>query len=145
MTENVDVLVLIQEGKDPVFITSSTVLVGKDLKNLLVAKGVLHRKADTGDIDEPIGGFLKDAAITLEAFYFSDSGPVLMQFDLETAAKDETGNEVGVVAALTGDSDLEQLFVPTGASARVLCCTKDSFETLRRYAAEVSAKRTNDY
>lgn len=144
MTETVDVLVLIQQGKDPVFITSPTLLAGKDLKDLLVAKGVLHRKADSGDINEPIGGFLKDAAITVEAFYVSHSGPLLMQFDLETEAKDNTGNEVGVVEALTGDSDLEQLFVATGASARVLCCTKGSFDTLRRYVAEISAKRIND-
>ena len=48
-------------------------LAGKDLKDLLVAKGVLHRKADTGDINEPIGGFLKDAAITVEALYVSEA------------------------------------------------------------------------
>jgi hypothetical protein len=141
VTETIDVLTLIRQGKDPVFITSPTVLAGKDLKELLVARGILHHKADTGDINEPIGAFLKDAAITMEAFYVSTSGPLLMQFDLETEAKDNAGNEVGVVAGLIGDRDLEQLFLATGASARVLCCAKASFTTLQRYAAELSVQK----
>jgi hypothetical protein len=143
MNETADVLVLIEEGKEPIYITRPTELNGKDLKDLLVAKGILHKKADSDEMKEPIGGFLKDATITVEAFYFIDKGPFLMMFDMGTKTKDKSGNEVGVVAGLTGDNDLDQLFVATGASARVLCCTKGSFETLRRYVAELSAKKAD--
>lgn len=142
MSETADVLVLIEEGKEPVYITRPTELKGKDLNDLLVAKGILHKKADSDQMKEPIGGFLNDATITVDAFYFIDKGPFLMMFDMETETKDNSGNEVGVVAGLTGDSELEQLFVVTGASARVLCCTKGSFETLQRYAAQLSAKNS---
>lgn len=134
---------LIEEGKEPVCIERPTELKGKDLNDLLVAKGILHTKAGSAEIKEPIGGFLKNATITVDAFYFIDKGPFLMVFDMGTKTKDKSGNEVGAVAVLTGDSDLEQLFVVTDASARVLCCTKGSFETLRRYAAELSAKKTD--
>ena len=142
MSEASDVLVLIEEGKEPVYITKPTELKGKDLNDLLVAKGILHKKADSDEIKEPIGGFLKDATIAVDAFYFIDKGPFLMMFDIATKASDNSGNEVGVVARLTGDSELEQLFVVTAASARVLCCTQGSFETLQRYAAELSAKKS---
>jgi len=143
MNETLDVFVLIEEGKEPVCIRMPTELNGKDLNDLLVAKGILHKQTDSDEIKEPIGGFLKGAAITADAFYFTDKGPFLMMFDMETKSKDKSGNEVGVIAGLTGDSDLEQLFMVTGASARVLCCTRGSFETLRRYAAELSAKKTD--
>ena len=134
---------LIEEGKEPVCIKRPTELKGQDLNDLLVAKGILHTKAGSAEIEEPIGGFLKDATITMDAFYFIDKGPFLMMFDLGTNTQDKSGNEIGLVAGLTGDSDLEQLFTVTGASARVLCCAKGSFETLRRYAVELSAKQTD--
>jgi hypothetical protein len=143
MNETVDVFVLIEEGKEPVCIKRPTELEGKDLNDLLVAKGILHTKADSAEIKEPIGGFLKDATIVVDAFYFIDKGPFLMMFDMGTKTKDKSGNEVGVVAGLTGDSELEQLFHVTAASTRVLCCTKGSFEILRRYAAELSAQKTD--
>jgi hypothetical protein len=137
MSETVDLLALVREGREPVRIERPAELGGKDLNDLLVAKGILHRTAGSGAVKEPIGDFLKmkDSPVTVEAFYFTDRGPFLMMFDIETKAKDRAGKEVGVVARLTGDDDLGQLFEVTDASARVLCCTKGAFEELRRYTA----------
>jgi len=136
MAEAVDVLVLIQEGKDPVFITSPTVIGGKELKHFLVTKGILRQQADPAR--EPIAGFIGDTPISMSVFYFSDSGPVLMQFEVEA------GRQAGAVEQLTGDRDLGQLFKPEEAFVRVFCCTKGSFATLRRYAAELSGQQRSD-
>jgi hypothetical protein len=133
MAEAVDVLVLIEEGKDPVFITSPSVLGGKELKDFLVAKGILQRQADAAS--ESIAGLIGDTPIKLDAFYFSDSGPVLMQFDVAV------GGHAGAMEQLTGDRDLAQLFTPGDAFVRVLRCSKGAFETLRRYAAELSSQQ----
>jgi hypothetical protein len=75
------------------------------------------------------------APIKLDALYFSDSGPVLMQFDVAVGAAP------GAMEQLTGDRDLGQLFTPREAFVRVLCCSKDAFETLRRYAADLSGQQ----
>jgi hypothetical protein len=133
MAEAVNVLVLIEEGKDPVFITTPTVLGGKELKDFLMAKAILQRQADTAR--ESLAGLIGDTPIKVDAFYFSDSGPVLMQFDVAVGAAP------GAMEQLTGDRDLGQLFTPGEAFVRVLCCSKDTFETLRRYAADLSGQQ----
>ena len=143
MNQTVDILGLIEKGKEPVSIAWPTELKGKDFNHFLVEKGILHKKADSDELEEPIGRFLIDAAITVQAFYFTDKGPFLMMFDIKTMTIKQSGEEVGVIAGLSGDSDLEQLFAVTGACARVLRCTKWSFKTLRRYIAELSAHRTD--
>lgn len=131
MAEAVDVLALIEQGKDPVFITSPTALGGKELKQFLVAKGILQRQSDaTG---ETIAGLIGDTPIMLDAFYFSDSGPLLMQCDVQAS------QQAGAMEQLTGDRDLAQLFTPAeDAFVRVLGCSKGAFETLRRYVAELA-------
>lgn len=139
MNETVDVFDLIKQGKEPVSIPRPTKLTGKDLNDLLVAKGILHKKTDSDELKEPIGGFLKNATITVDAFYFTANGPLLMMFELQ--AQGPSGEEL--IQTLTGDKELGGLFGVASASARILCCTKGSFETLLRYAAELSAKKTD--
>jgi hypothetical protein len=126
---------LIEEGGDPVSIPKPDMVQGKDFKAFLVAKGILHKKAGSDEIEEPIGALLKDAPFTMYAFYFTNRGPFLMMINLEMKSADKSGKEVGVIAELTGDSDLEQLFVVKDARARVVCSTKGSFEVLHCYAA----------
>jgi hypothetical protein len=137
MNETVNVFDLIKQGKEPVSIPGPTPLEGKDLTDLLIAKGILHKKTDSDELKEPIGGFLKDATITVDAFYFTSNGPLLMIFELQARGP----NEEEPIQALTGDKELGGLFEVTSASARVLCCTKGSFEILLRYAAELSASK----
>jgi hypothetical protein len=138
MAEAVDVLVLIEEGKDPVFITSPTVLGGKELKAFLVARVILERQAASANA--PITGFIGNTPISVNVFYFSDSGPVLIQFEIQA------GRQAVTVEQLTGDPDLGQLFTSEDAFVRVFCCTEGSFGTLRCYAAELSdQQRRGDF
>lgn len=110
MDKTADVFVLIKEGKEPVYVTRPTHFKGEDLNDFLVAEGILHKKADSDEIKEPIGSFLNAARITVDAFYFTDKEPFLLMFDMKTKTKDKSGNEIGAIEGLTGDSDLEQLF-----------------------------------
>jgi hypothetical protein len=138
MNETLNVFHLIEQGKEPVSVPGPVELVGKDLTDLLIAKGILHKKTDSDELKESIGGFLKNTPITVDAFYFTSNGPLFMVFELQPRGL--RGEEP--IQALTGDKELGGLFEVTSASARVLCCTEGSFETLRRYAAELSAKET---
>ena len=128
----------------PVFITRPIRLEGKNLKKFLIAKGVLTTKikddpADDPEVVETIGKFLNIATISLEAFYFTSKGPLLMMFDLSTKGT-VNGNEVGVIGALTEDPSLSQLFDVTGASVRIFRCPAGSYRVLQKYAAALSGE-----
>ena len=128
----------------PVFLTRPIRLEGKNLKKFLIAKGVLTLKTanDTSDdpeVNETVGKFLNIATISLEAFYFTTKGPLLMMFDLSTKGT-INGQEVGVIGALTDDPSLSQLFDVTGASVRIFRCPKGSYRVLEKYAAALSGE-----
>lgn len=139
MEENLNVFDLIEQGNEPVSISRQTRLNGKDLKELLIAKGILHKKTDSSGLKEPIGCFLKDGPIMVDAFYFTTNGPLLMMFEIH--AQGPRGKEL--IAMLTGDKELAGLFGVASATARILRCSKGSFETLLGYVAELCAKKTD--
>jgi hypothetical protein len=142
MSETADVLVLIREGKELVCIQGPTELDGRGLRDLLVSKGILHATANSNELREAVGAFLKNVPVTVDALYVAEHGPFLVMFDVKTTTTDKAGDEMGVIAGLTGDRELEALFVATDASVRVLCSSRKGFEALRRYAAELAARKT---
>lgn len=105
----------------PVFLTKPIVLKGEKLKAFLAAKKI--------NLGEKITGLIEDTTIACDAFYYANEGPQLMMFEIKF-------NE-GVISTLI-DPDLGDLFDFKGASARYIKCTKEQYETLKKYAAELA-------
>jgi hypothetical protein len=81
-------------------------------------------------LPEQLGNVLTESEISCEALYYS-SGPFLMMFSV-------TINK-GLIATLTGDADLGDMFDLTGASIRVVRYPKGEFKVLEDYVAELTA------
>jgi hypothetical protein len=114
-------------GGSPVYITKPIVLKLDNLRKFLNKKKVTLPPA--------IDGLLKDASLSCDAFYFTaNSGPLLMMFQLQFTK--------GLIASLTGDKDIGELFDIKGAAVRVFRCSKEKFPTLESYAAELRGERT---
>ena len=114
-------------GESPVYITKPIVLKLDNLRKFLNKKKVTLPPA--------IDGLLKDASLSCDAFYFTaNSGPLLMMFQIQFTK--------GLIASLTGDKDIGELFDIKGAAVRVFRCSKEKFPTLESYAAELRGERT---
>lgn len=109
----------------PVFITRPIGLVGKNLKDFFVAKGIT--------LPQEVLNLIDDTTISCEAFYYS-TDVILMMFAIKFDA--------GLIKSLTGDDALGKLFDVKGASLRLIKCPKASFSVLQKYAAGLSAQST---
>ena len=107
---------------EPVYITKPIRINGENLKKFMTNKGVT--------LPEGLAGLIEDTKISCEAFYYS-TGPMLMMFALKF--------DKGLIASLTGDEDLGNLFDVKGASVRVIKCPKESYDVLQQYVAELEA------
>lgn len=113
----------VRSGAFPVYITRP---ISLELKKL---EAFLSRKAP---LPQEISGLLKDSSVSCNALYYTaNNGPLLMMFSLQF--------NKGLIASLTGDSDLGDLFDIEGVSARVIRCAEDKFPLLQKYAAELAA------
>ncbi len=108
-------------GKKTCFITRPVTIHGKNLA------AYLKKKVD--NIPDAVSRLLKDTDIACDAFYYSDSGPLLMMFEINFTE--------GLIKDLTNDEDLGKLFDVHGASLRVLKCPKDSFGVLEKYVSDL--------
>lgn len=104
---------------EPVYITKPIRISGEHLKKFLAKKGV--------DLPEAVSNLIEDTKISCEAFYYTKDGPMLLMFALKF--------EEGLIASLTGDKDLGDLFDVKGASVRLLRCEENAFDVLKQYAA----------
>jgi hypothetical protein len=110
-------------GAYPVYITKPITLELAKLQKFLENKKV--------ELPKELSDLLKDTSISCNAFYFTaNNGPLLMMFTLQF--------NKGLIASLTGDSDIGDLFDIEGVSARVFRCSEDKFPALQKYAAELS-------
>ncbi len=134
-----DAIDLIEKGAAPDSVPMPVRLEGKKLKEFLVNQGILHKKAGSDELKERVGVFLKDGSITVDAFYFTKDGPLLLLFEVAMSST-TAGQEIGIVRSLTGDSDLEQLFKFTSAKARIVRCTRTTYGALQRYAAKLASQ-----
>jgi len=125
-----DVLDSIKEGHLPAAIPSPQVLDGKGIKDLLRARGVLP---DRSDPEGRLARFLKDGPVKVSALVVADPELLLLAFEINSSS-DQNDNPVGVLAGLTGDTDLDALFPVTSASARVFRASKSTLKVLRKYA-----------
>ena len=125
-----DVLDSIKEGHLPAAIPSPQVLDGKGVKDLLRATGVLPDRADP---EGRLARFLKDGPVKVSALFVADPELLLLAFEINSSS-DQNDNPVGVLAGLTGDTDLDALFPVTSASARVFRASKSTLKVLRKYA-----------
>jgi hypothetical protein len=82
-------------------------------------------------LPDPVKNLLTDTTISCEAFYSTKDGPFLMMFAIQF--------DKGLIASLTGDADLGEMFDVKGGSVRVLRCPATSFDVLEKYAAELSS------
>jgi hypothetical protein len=123
-----------------VYITAPIKLEGKNLKAFLIDKKILTKKkadddADNPEVNEPVGKFLNIATISMDAFYFTTNGPLLMAFELKTESEDGKG----LIESLTENASLGKLFDITGASVRVFRSTSEAdYKKLQTYAAALA-------
>jgi hypothetical protein len=111
-------------GAYPVYITKPITLELEKLQTFLKNKGVT--------LPEALSNLLKDTSIACNAFYFTaNNGPLLMMFNLQF--------NKGLIASLTGDKDIGELFDIEGVAVRVFRCAEDKFPALQKYAEELSA------
>jgi hypothetical protein len=130
----------IKEGPLPAAIGAPEVVDGKAIKDLLRDKGVLRDRADPGGC---LARFLKDGPVKVSALFVADPEPLLLAFEIDSSSRDQNDDPVGVVAALTGDADLDALFPVTSASARVFRASKSTVRVLRKYAGGRASPKAN--
>jgi hypothetical protein len=82
-------------------------------------------------LPDEVKNLLTDTTISCEAFYSTKDGPFLMMFAIQF--------DKGLIATLTKDPDLGEMFDVKGGSVRVLRCPATSFDVLEKYAAELSS------
>ena len=110
-------------GAYPVYITKPITLELAKLQKFLANKKV--------ELPKELSDLLKDTSVACNAFYFTaNNGPLLMMFTLQF--------NKGLIASLTGDPDIGDLFDIEGVSARVFRCAEDKFPALQKYAAELA-------
>jgi hypothetical protein len=110
-------------GAFPVYITKPIRLELAKLQQFLKNKGVT--------LPEELNNLLKDTSVACNAFYYTAAnGPLLMMFTLQF--------NKGLIASLTGDKDIGDLFDIEGVAARVFRCAEDKFPVLQKYAAELA-------
>jgi len=137
----------------PVYITKPVSLEGQHLATYLKKKNV--------SMPVEVMNLLKATSISCNAFYFSKNERALTQEEITGWATKNPGvtkpddNKVdegallmmfevdfkgGLMGALTGDPDLENLFTISGASLRVLRCRDSSKEILEKYVELLGEK-----
>lgn len=94
------------------------------------AKLVPYLKTKNITLPDEVTRLLTDTTISCEAFYSTTNGPFLMMFAIQF--------DKGLIASLTGDAGLGEMFDVKGGSVRVLRCPQASFAVLEKYAAELS-------
>jgi hypothetical protein len=107
----------------PVYITKPIRIDGKNLKDFLATKGVT--------LPAEVVKLIGDTKISCDAFYYTNSGPLLMTFALNFSD--------GLIQAVTGDESLGKLFDIQGAAVRVLRCPESAYQVLVDYTAELAA------
>jgi hypothetical protein len=112
-----------------VYITKPVQLDGSKLMAYLNKKADLKLEADKAP-----GSLIGATTISCQAFYVRTNGPLLMMFEVSFDKQDKKG----LIHALTGDEDLGSLFEVKGASLRLMRCSKEGLEELKKYAAELS-------
>jgi hypothetical protein len=109
-------------GKSPIYITKPITLELKKLQKFLTKKGVTLPSA--------LDGLLNDTTLSCDALYIkTNNGPLLMMFQVQFTK--------GLIASLTNDPDIGDLFDITGVAVRVFRCSKENFPVLQNYAAEL--------
>ena len=104
------------------FITSPVRINAGKLVTYLASKNIT--------LPDEVKNLLSDTTISCEAFYSTKAGPFLMMFAIQF--------DKGLIASLTGDAGLGEMFDVKGGSVRVLRCPAASFEVLENYAAELN-------
>jgi hypothetical protein len=116
----------VKDGKSAVYITKPISLQLSKLKKFIEKKGVALPSA--------IEGLLDNTELSCDAFYFTGgTGPLLMVFQIKFTN--------GLIASLTGDKDIGELFDVKGAAVRVFRCSKEQFGVLQNYAAELRGEK----
>jgi hypothetical protein len=116
----------VKSGASPVYITKPIKLELDKLKTFLEKKNV--------KLPDEVGRLLSDSQLSCDAFYFTANGPLLMFFQLKFTK--------GLIASLTGDPAIGELFDVNGAAVRVLRCpTQEALTALQNYAAELREQR----
>ncbi len=100
---------------------------GKELKAFFKARGP--------DLPTTIGNLIVDTAIWCYAFYYSKD-VVLTIFTLRS--------ETGLIATLTGDANLGNLFELKGAAMRLSKCPKASINVLEKYVTSLAALSSSE-
>ena len=142
-------------GKTEAFLTKPIKISFEHLEKYLKTKEV--------ELPKEVKGVLKAGYVACEAFYYQKDGPMLMMFeggfgaDEEEIKKKEAEIEKlrrenaeakeikdkeddlrkqkgGLIGALSGDSELSELFDIKGISVRVVKCKKADFKVLQDYA-----------
>ena len=112
----------VKNGKSPVYITKPLVLKLSKLETFLKNKKVT--------LPAEVSRLLNDAQLSCDAFYFTaNDGPLLMMFQVRFTK--------GLIASLTGDKDIGELFDIKGAAVRVFRSKQEDFAALQHYAAEL--------
>lgn len=86
-------------------------------------------------VPAPLANTMKTLELDCTAFYYRDSGPMLLSIALKCSDADKGG----LIASLTNSPELGELFDIEGVSLRVLKCPEACREELETYWKAVSA------
>jgi len=123
----------VKKGESPIYITRPITLKLEKLTAFLKNKSIT--------LPPELDRLLKDTTVACDAFYFTPNtpaadnkpgkpGPKLMQFRLQF--------NNGLIASLTGDEDIGELFDVKGVYVRYVQCDPDQLKLLTAYAAELA-------
>ena len=117
----------VKSGESPVYITKPIKLELARLNKFLKNKKVT--------LPDEVSRLLNDTSLSCDAFYFTaNGGPLLMFFQLQFTK--------GLIASLTGDPDIGELFDIKSAAVRVLRCPNpEALKVLQDYAEELRDER----
>lgn len=122
----------VKDGKSPIYITRPITLKLEKLTKFLENKKIT--------LPKELNDLLKDTTVACDAFYFTPAtpapenkpGPKLMQFRLQF--------NNGLIASLTGDKDIGELFDVKGVYVRYVQCDPNQLKLLTAYAAELEGE-----
>lgn len=117
----------VQGGGTSVCLTHPLKVKFEHLKDYLGTQGAT--------VPESLSNVMERAELDCVAFYYRDSGPMLLSIALKCSDEQKGG----LIAALTNSPELGKLFDVEGVSLRVLKCPEACQEELETYWKAVSA------
>jgi hypothetical protein len=124
---------------EPVYLSKPVELQLAKLESFLLRKGV-----EIPEKPVDLKALMKNTTLVCGAFYYSAAkmnddkktverpGALLMSFAIK--------NDTGIIASLTGDKDLGDLFDVVGVSLRIVKCPQERLSELQAYVKQLSAE-----